>query len=213
MLDSCCNPVEGACSTVVSESFISLALTAEIEAADEFIVKAANGTLCLNETGEPTLKRYSVVATICKADPDLFHLFSGVIPVLDFAGGTVGFEVPTNLSGGAQFALEFWTRVPSDVCQPGQSQQYLYWLLPCLKDGRVGDFTVENGPLNFTLNANANSSDTWGVGPYDVVAQDVGGTPGPLLTALPDDVPLHVQLTTIAPPTEICGCQPLVLPS
>jgi hypothetical protein len=67
--------------------------------------------------------------------------------------------------------------------------------------------------MDFTLTANATPSNTWGTGPYDVVAQDIGGTPGPLLAAVPDDVPLHCQLTTIAPPTEVCGCQPLTLPS
>jgi hypothetical protein len=213
LLDSCCNPVEGACSTVVSESYISIALAAQIEEPDEFTVKLANGKLCLSETGQPTLKRYAVTATICRADPDLLNIFAGLNAVLDFDGNVVGFEVPTALSDGAKFALEIWTRVPSDACAPGASVQYLYWLLPCLEDGRIGDFTIENGPMNFTLTANATPSSTWGTGPYDVVASDVGGTPGPLLSAVPDDVPLHVQLTTIAPPTEVCGCQALTLPS
>jgi hypothetical protein len=205
--------VEGECSTVVSESYISLALTAEIEAADEFTVKMANGQLCLSETGSPTLKRYNVVATICRADPDLLNIFAGLNVVLDWDGNAVGIEVPTSLSDGAKFALEFWTRVPSDACAPGSSVQYLYWLLPCLENGQIGDFTVENGPMNFTLTAQATPSSTWGVGPYDVVAQDIAGTPGPLLVAIPDDVPLHAQLTTIAPPVGQCGCQALVLPS
>lgn len=213
LLDACCNPVEGECSTVVSESYISIALTAEIEEADEFTVKLANGQLCLSETGAPTLKRYGVVATICKADPDLLNIFAGLNTVLDWDGNAVGVEVPTALSDGAKFALEVWTRVPSTACEPGAEVQYLYWLMPCLEDGRIGDFTIENGPLNFTLSANATASSTWGAGPYDVVAQDIGGTPGPLLAPIPDDVPLHIQLTTVAPPTEACGCQALVLPS
>jgi hypothetical protein len=212
-LDACCNPVEGECSTVVSESYISLALTAEIEEADEFTVKVASGQLCLSETGAPTLKRYGVVATICRADPDLLNIVAGLNPVLDWEDNVVGFGVPTGLSDGSKFALEVWTRVPSNACEPGAEVQYLYWLMPCLEDGRIGDFTIENGPLNFTLSANATASSTWGVGPYDVVAQDVTGTAGPLLLPMPDDVPLAVQLTTVPPPTEECGCVPLVLPS
>lgn len=212
-LDSCCNPVEGECSTVVSESYISLTLTAEIDAATEFLVKLANGKTCLSETGQATLKRYNVVATICKADPDLLNIFAGVNAVLDWDGSAVGFEVPNALSDGSKFALEFWTRVPTDTCEPGQSQQYLYWLLPCLEDGQIGNFSVLDGPMDFTLTANATASSTWGVGPYDVVGQDISGTPGPLLVPIPDDVPLHAQLTVVPPPTELCGCQALVLPS
>jgi hypothetical protein len=213
LLDECCNPVEGECSTVVSESFISIALTADIEEADEFTVKLANGRLCMSETGDPTLKRYNVVVTVCNADPDLLTIFAGTNAVLDWDDNSVGFQVTNALSDGSKFALEMWSRVPSDMCVAGQDQQYLYWLLPCLNDGRLTDFTIENGPLNFVLNANATSSTGWGAGPYDVVGTDISGTPGPLITDLPDDVPLHVQLTTVAPPTEDCGCQPLVLPS
>lgn len=213
LLDECCNPVEGECSTVVSESYISIGLAAEIEAADEFTVKLANGTLCLSETGSPTLKRYKMTAVICRADPDLLNIFAGLNAVLDWDDNAVGFQVPHGLSNGAKFALEFWTRVPSDSCEPGASVQYLYWLLPCLENGQIGDFTVENGPMNFTLTADATASSTWGVGPYDVVGQDIAGTPGPLLVAIPDDVPLHAQLTVVPPPTEQCGCQALVLSS
>lgn len=212
LLDSCCNPVEGECSTVVSESFVTIGLTADIEAADEFTVKLANGTLCLSEKGAPTLKRYNVVVTICEADPDLLQIFAGTNPVLDWDDNTVGFQIPTAISAGQKVALEIWTRVPSDACAGGE-QQYLYWLLPCLENGHLTDFTIENGPLNFVVNADATVSLNWGTGPYDVVPTDISGTPGQLLVALPDDVPLHAQLTTVPPPTEQCGCQPLVLPS
>lgn len=213
-MDDCCNPVEGLCSTVVSESFITATLTAELEDPDEFIVKLANGQLCINETGCATLKRYTVALEICNADPDMFEIISGVNTVQDFDNNAVGFEVDHDLSGcDTRFAIEFWTKVPSDVCVAGQGQQYLYWLLPCLKNGRIGDFTIENGPLTFTLTADGSSSSTWLQGPYDVVPQDSLGTPGPLLVALPATVPLHVQLTNVPPPTEMCGCQPLVLPS
>lgn len=189
-------------------------LTAQIENPDEFVVKLANGKLCLNERGCATLKFYQTVVTVCNADPDLLEILSGVDAVKDYAGNSVGFEVDTELGGcNSRFALEFWTKVPSDECVAGQPQKYLYWLLPCLSNGRLGNFDVVNGPLNFVLTAEGYASSTWLHGPYDVVPQNSGGTPGPLLSALPHDVPLHVQLTTVPPPTEVCGCQALVLHS
>lgn len=212
-LNSCCEPVAGLCSTVVSESFVTLTLTAEIEEPDEFTTKLANGTLCLNELGPATLKRYNAEVVICNGDPDLFNIFTGSGLVTDFDDNAVGFQVDNDLGSGAKFALEVWTRVPSDQCVTGEPQKYIYWLLPCLSNGRLGDFTIENGPLNFTITAEATSSSTWDEGPYDVVAQDALGTPGPLLSPLPDDVPLHIQLTVIPPPVEECGCIPLVIPT
>lgn len=211
-LDSCCTPVAGACSTVVSESFVTITLTAELEEADEFIVKLANGSLCISELGCATLKRYGVEVEICNADPDLFQIIAGVNPVLDYAGDTVGYEINEDLGGCGNFALEFWTRVPRDQCVDG-IQQYIYWLLPCVTNGRVGDVTIENGPLTFSFNAEALPSTAWEEGPYNVVSTvapappgNPYGTPGPLLEPISENTALHVEVTNVPPPVETCGC-------
>lgn len=221
-LDSCCLPPTSGtpCAYVVSDSFITITLTAELEEPDEFTLKTANGRLCINEIGCATLKRYTVEVTLCNADPDLFNVIGGVNPVLDFAGDTVGYEIDENLGECGKFALEFWTRVPIDQCAVGGFANYLYWLLPCVQNGRVGDVTIENGPLEFNFTADAVPSSAWGTGPFDVVATDEDNTPGPLLAAIGSRTALHVQLTTIAPPClptpdtvtgalidPDCGCQ------
>jgi hypothetical protein len=204
-LDSCCNPPSAGTpnSYVVSDSFITLGLTAELEEPDEFTLKLANGKLCINEIGVATLKRYTVELSLCNADPDLFEVMGGVTKVLDFNGDTVGYEIDQNLAGAAKFSLEFWTRVPVDQCLPGVDTSYVYWLLPCLQNGRVGDITIENGPLEFSFTADAIVSSAWGVGPYNVVpltdGDDVGGA---LIAPITCNTALHVQLTTIAPPCE-----------
>lgn len=210
-LDACCAVVAGACAFVVSESFVTLNLTAEIEEPDEFLVKLANGKLCINETGCASLKRYNVELNVCNADPDLFEIISGVNTVTDFQGDVVGFQVDQDLGECSKFALEFWTKVVGDECvDPVTGEnQYLYWLLPCVSNGRIGDLTIENGPLTWTLTAEALPSSEWGVGPFNVVASDSDNTPSPLLAALGSETALHVQFTTIPPPTEACGCQSL----
>lgn len=189
---------------MVSDSFINLSLTAELEEPDEFTVKLANGKLCINEIGCATLKRYTVEVSLCNADPDLFEIISGVTKVLSFNGDVVGYEVDENLGNcNTRFSLEFWTRVPSDQCSdPSGFTQYVYWLLPCLQNGRVGDVTIENGPLEFTLTADAIPSHEWAKGPYNVVSQDVLNTPGKLIAAIGCKTALHVQITTIAPPCD-----------
>ena len=202
-LDQCCTPPAAATpnSFVVSDSFINLSLSAELEEPDEFTVKLANGRLCINEVGSATLKRYTVEVSLCNADPDLFEIIGGVNKVLSYNGDVVGYSIDENLSGNNRFALEFWTRVPSDECDdPGGNTSYVYWLLPCLQNGRVGDVTIENGPLEFTFTADAIPSRTWGSGPYDVVATNASNVAGPLLAALGAKTALHVQITTIEPP-------------
>lgn len=202
-LDSCCRPPSSGTpnSFVVSDSFITLNLKAELEAPDEFVVKLANGKLCINEIGCATLKRYTVEVTLCNADPDLFEIMGGVAKVLDFEGNVVGYEVDQDLGACGKFSLEFWTRVPQSQCTSDNGlTQYVYWLLPCLQNGRVGDVSIANGPLEFSFTADAIPSSTWGIGPFDTVAQDSDNTPGPLLAAIGCQTALHVQLTTIAPP-------------
>lgn len=209
-LDSCCKPVTGTtCDFATSESFVTLNLTAEIEEPDEFIVKLANGKLCINEVGCATLKRFNVEINVCNADPDLFQIVSGVNTVVDFQGTVVGFEIDQNLGSCNRFALEFWTKVIGDQCTDPVTgaTQYLYWLLPCVSNGRIGDITIENGPLTWTLTGEAIPSSAWGRGPYNVVPTTVGNVAGRLLSPIGAETALHVQFTTIAPPVEVCGCQ------
>ena len=209
-LDACCAPATGTlCDYAVSESFVTLNLTAELEDPDEFIVKLANGKLCINETGCATLKRFNLEIEVCNADPDLFNIVSGVNTVTDYNGDVVGFEIDENLGDCNRFALEFWTKVVGDECVDPETgaQQYLYWLLPCVSNGRLGDITIENGPLTWTLTGEALPSSTWARGPFDVVPSDALNTPSTLLSPIGPDTALHVQFTTIAPPVEECGCQ------
>lgn len=204
-LDSCCNPPSAGTpnSLVTSDSFITLNLKAELENPDEFVVKLANGKLCINSIGCATLKRYTVEVTLCNADPDLFEIIGGINKVLDFSGATVGYEIDQDLGSCGKFSLEFWTKVPLDQCLPGQDTSYVYWLLPCLQNGRVGDVSIANGPLEFSWSADAIPSSTWAQGPYNVVpltqGDDVGGS---LLAPIGCNTALHVQLTTIKPPCD-----------
>lgn len=205
-LDSCCNPPSASTpnSFVVSDSFITLNLKAELEQPDEFIVKLANGKLCINEIGCATLKRYTTEITLCNADPALFEIIGGVSQVLDFKNDVVGYEIDQDLGQCGKFSLEFWTRVPTQVCTPGGDQEYVYWLLPCLQNGRVGDVSIANGPLEFSFTADAIPSSSWGQGPYNVTPRGAGDLVGRNLQAsIGCNTALHVQTTTIKPPCEI----------
>jgi len=208
-LDNCCNPPSATTpnSFVVSDSFISVSLKAELENPDEFVVKLANGKLCLNEIGCATLKRYTVDVTLCNADPDLFEIIGGVTKVLDYQGNTVGYEIDEDLGSCGKFSLEFWTRVPVDQCIAGTPTKYVYWLLPCLQNGRVGDVTIENGPLEFSWTGDAIPSSAWGRGPYNVANRTATDTVGgALASAITCKTALHVQTTIVPPPCTSEGC-------
>jgi hypothetical protein len=169
-LDACGTPVIGAKSTVVSESFVTFGAAAEIEDPDEFTVKTANGRLCLSETGCPTLKRMNISFEVCRADPEMFEIAGGTTLVLDAEDNAVGYRVNSELGDCPRFALEIWSRVPIDDCaSEGGSQQWVYFLFPFVTNGRLGDVTIENGPVTFVLTAESQPNPNWGAGPYNVV--------------------------------------------
>lgn len=105
-------------------------------------------------------------------------------------GGTGTLTVATVTNGGTSSGSE-----------------YGYFLLPFVKNGTVRDFTVENGPTTFEVQAWTDSSANWGSGPYNVVNSGAAGVPSALddpLTALDH---LVVRTTTLAPPAAVVGYQ------
>jgi hypothetical protein len=205
-LDECGRVVDSGCSAITTEGFVSVALTANITDAEVITVVNAGGKQCVNDTGSPTFGGYGVAITFCNVDPELYGMMTHQEVVYDADGDAVGFRMSTAVDvSKAAFALEVWSNVPGVACGV-TGGSYGYTLLPFISGGIIGDFTLENAAVSFTL-ANAATKDgtQWANGPYDVVA-GVGGIAGPLLTPMGVKDHLNVQLTTIAPPTPGCAC-------
>lgn len=211
-LDGCGNPVLGPDSVVVTDGFISVALTANIQEGEEINVTNANGDVCVLDTPCPKLQNYTVEVQFCDVNPVLFNLMSGQPLVLN-GDDTVGFRMNSEVSAcDSGFALELWTGVSSDACEQGSSASYGYILLPFLQGGVLGDFSVENAAINFTLTGAATKKGSgWGVGPYDVIS--TGGVPGPLADPITVADHLHLERTTVAPPAADCDAQALGVPA
>jgi hypothetical protein len=179
-LDSCGRPIYGDCSQVVSKGFISVAFTANTSESDEISVTNAAGEVCVYEAPVTSLTGYGIEISFCEVDPDLFALVTGQ-PVVKAADGStvIGFDIDTKIDlSQSNFALELWAGSPTgDACSTqGATGSYGYILLPFLSGGIVGDFTVENGAVTFTLTgANTKNGNAWGTGPY-AVALSSGGT-------------------------------------
>lgn len=211
-VDACGAPVTGtATSSAVSEGFVSIGLTANYEDGTDYTTKTAAGKLCVSEIGARQLTRYSTEIAFCEVDPELFELVGGIRLVTNYAGTSVGFAIDRDPQGD-NFALEVWTKVPTDPdadCDPGGSGNYLYWLLPFLGDGTLGDFTIEDGTATFTIQANTKYGNGWGRGPatgYNVVTVDGIGTAGRIASpGVLASEHIYQRITSIAPPTGACG--------
>jgi hypothetical protein len=215
-LDSCGRPIYGDCSQVTSKGFISVAFTANTTDSDEISVTNAAGEVCVYEAAVTSLTGYGIEISFCEVDPELFALVTGQ-PVVTAADGetVIGFDVDTKIGlENSNFALELWAGSPTgDACATeGASGSYGYLLLPFLKGGILGDFTVENGAVTFTLTgANTSEGNSWGSGPYDVML-DGSAVPGPMSSPVSTSTALRTMIVDLAPPEAACGCRPVLDP-
>lgn len=211
-LDACGNVVPGSASTVVSEGAVSVALTAQTREGTTIELENANGKLMVSDIPVPQITGFSAVATFLQVDPNLYNLLAGLPLVYDDAvtPEAIGFDVDSDIDlDGTGVALELWTNLPSAFCEPGVAQQYGYMLLPFMKGGILGDFTWENGGINFQVTGMQTKDGAgWGVGPYDVLL-DSTDAPSPLLTPVSDKNHLRVFPTSLTPPEPGCGGVPL----
>lgn len=206
LLDSCGVPAldeDGNITTLVTDGFVSVAYSNEIDEGDEIVVKKADGTLCINEPGCPIIKWVNIEATFCQVDPDLVAMMTGWPRVADNDADTVGFRVQSTIECHGGVALEVWSDVTQGFCEEG-SAQYVYFLAPWVTQGILGDFTIENDAASFVLSGKAIKGSGWGVGPYDVDLGP-GDLPAPLITPIGADDILDIHLTTVAPPVAACG--------
>lgn len=215
-IDGCGAPVGGANAQVVTDGFISVAMKDNVENGEEFKVKLANGQFCVNQRSRPQLNWIEVTVTVCQVAPELFELLSGSALIYDDAPtpNAVGIGTDGSTYASASFALELWTNIgrSKGAACTSAAVRYGYLLLPWLVEGTIGDVTVENGPVSFTLGTITSTGNDWGVGPYDVVV-DRFGDPSPLLDPIPHDRHRLLQFTDQAPPASVCGYQSLVLAS
>lgn len=203
-LDDCGNPTG---LYVVSKGFVTVTVTSESEDGTAIQPMNANGELCYQLRSVDQFLRHTLEIEFCEVDPTLFQMATHSNPVVDYDGDEVGFQT---LQGGAEvgYALEVWMGIPGQECPPSGLNPVAslgYVLFPWVMPGALGDFTIGNDAINFTVAGFTRSGSPWDVGPYDVVAQDSDNTAGPLITPITSDVHAHLQWTTIPAPEQFCG--------
>ena len=211
-LDDCGNPpasgVEG--SSVVTDGFITATLSSEVEDGAEIITKKADGSLCVNQNLASSFKRFTVGLEFCGVHPSLLEKVTNAQIYADWNDDPAGFTVGEGTID-SKFALELWTGLSGTACLPGVAFSGGYMLLPFLVAGVLGDITVDGeNAVTFSLTgAYTQGGNTWDVGPYNVVLDDLAA-PAKLPTALDPLDHLLLIDTSLAPPEP--SCDPLPIP-
>lgn len=214
-LDGCGRVIYGPDSVVTSKGMVTVTYTANIDEGEEVNQQNAAGERCVYDPAVPSQLGYTVEVAFCEVDPEMFSIMTGQDVYTNAFGDVTGVKVNTSISLlDTAFALEVWLGSASTqgCAQEGGSGNFGYLLLPFLQGGVLGDVTVENGAITFTIsNAATKDGNAWGVGPYDVDL-DAMSNPGPLNEALLPDDHLVLFQTQVAPPEAQCGARPLLDP-
>jgi hypothetical protein len=201
-VDACGVPVTGASGlVVVTKGFIQVTMSPQYEDGEEFFERTADGTACVNEKDDPTLKRLELGVQFCEVNP---LAASYVLSARDITSGApatgYGFALaegqPTN-----RFSIEVWQKVAgSGACDPSGVQRYIYNAWPNVGAVQLQDYVVENGTSTLEFNSETSGASTlWGDGP------GAGTSWLPAGFAVEADEHWLWSITTVAPPTEACS--------
>lgn len=210
-LDACGNPLAAGTlgAVAVTDGFITISLSSEVEDGAEIITKKADGSLCVNQKLNNSFKRFTVQIDFCGVNPSLLAIVSNAVPYADYNTDIAGFKV----GEGAlidRFALELWTGMSGAACLPGAAFSGGYLLLPFVAGGVLGDITVDGeNAVTFSLTgAYTVGGNVWGTGPYNVV-NNASAVPAPLPTVLDPLDHLLLMDTSLAPPNSSCDPLPM----
>lgn len=214
LLNAASQPLVGDSSVVTTKGFITLSMTSNIEEGESINVVNAGGESCVTEAATPTWNGVSAEAEFCDVDFALFEILTGQEVVLDSDGRAIGITESTDIDmTDVKFALEVWLGANSSAAPSAGSQgRYGYVLLPNLSGGVIGDVTIENGAINFTITGmSTRNGAAWGAGPHRV--ELVNGVPSVLSTPLKANDHRRIMQVEVAPPEIYEGATPLLDPT
>ena len=198
-VDSCGVPVTGASGlVVVSKGFVQVAMEPQYEEGEEFFERTADGTPCVNQKDDPTLKRMNLTIQLCEVNSTGTAYITSARELMSGSPTTgTGFAVaegnPVN-----RYSLEVWQEVAgSGACDAAGNQRYIYNAWPNLGATMFGSYTIENARSTLELTSESRAaSSLW--------ADTLGTTWLPSGETVEDDEHWLWNITTTAPPTEAC---------
>lgn len=206
LLDDCGVPVTGtAGAMIVTKGFTQVAGTAQYEIGERQFTRLADGSSCVNEKDCDVLTHFEVAVDLCSINPGIVANFispARLLAISETPTGT-GFAMAEGCAT-THWSLEVWQKVAGPGrCVDGVTR-YVYNAWPHLTDGKLGgDYVIGLPPSTLTIGANSlpvstlwTAGNPWlGVGAVTVVQDH-----------------WFQNLTTVAPPTELCRIQDYTAP-
>lgn len=211
-LDECGRIDYGDRSRIVTEGFVTVAATADIDEGDAVEVPNANGKVVARRAAQPKNNGWTVEITWVGVHPDALNFSTAQPTKVNGVGDVAGIAVDEDVDASdANYALELWSTVgDGDPCAPSGGVAVPYVLFPWLRGGTVGDFTAENDAINFvSSNCHSKAGHAWDEGPY-MVDVDATAAPIPLADPMaPSETLLSILVGLNPPEPGLDGAIPL----
>lgn len=208
-LDACGRPVCGEDNGFVFDCFATLGMNPNVEDGEDVEYKAANGRVCGFKRGCPSFRGYDIELNFYSISPEFIELTTGNPVVYGYDGQPIGYD-DCSVKCDSGFALELWAEVLGEECDDGAQGQWIYFLMPWVSNGMLGDMEIGSEAVTLTLSGATRAGGSWGVGPYDVMPVDAAGTPGPMLTPLDANCHRRTFVTSVPPPQPTCDYTPVL---
>lgn len=207
-------PVYGDANAAVSKGFVTASMTTNVEEGEAVNVTTADGSQCVFEPATPTVNGIAVEIEFCDVDFSVFELATGQEIYLDENDQPIGITESTEIDlASVTLALELWlgAQVGATAAAEGDGW-YGYVLLPFLQGGVIGDISVENGAISFTVTGiQSKTGSAWGLGPY--LVELVNGVRTLLRAPIKPGDYRRIFTTQVAPPEPSYGAIPVLDPS
>lgn len=198
-LDACGVPVTGTSGQVsVTKGFVQVTMEPQYEDGTEFFERTADGTPCVNQKDDPTLKRMNLTSQFCEINVSMVAL---LVSARELVSGTpttgTGFAVAEG-NPTRRYSLEVWQEVAgAGACDASGAQRYIYNAWPNVGATQVGSYPIENGRSMLEMTSETR-------GPSVAWVTQVGSDYLPAGETIETDEHWVWNVTTTAPPTIAC---------
>lgn len=173
-------PDPGAENLYVTDTMMSLEVDPEVSDGEDIEEKNGCGKIIVDYRSPDAYRRLNVSLVLAVPNPELVALLTGHGQLLTKDGSTVGFDYPALFDAFPEdgVSIEGWSKAIVDGVLAG-TNPYWRWVLPKVKNFRLGTRTLEDGSSQTTLEGHGYGNAQWGDGPvndWDSIAdEDIAG--------------------------------------
>lgn len=161
-LDDLGNVAAGPSNSYVTDKAVSLAVTPDIEAGADTVLRNGCDGIAAQRRGDDLLKRFTLQLDLSAVEPALVEMLTGGTAIVS-GGDVIGVSMIYGTTPPL-VAIEGWSDAWEDDHQYA-TFPYIHWIWTASK-WQIGPTTLQNDFATPQLNGFTRGNPSWGLGPY-----------------------------------------------